>query len=60
MLQALSFRPEMERQSACNRSVIIFRNVRSGQPSDSNIDARQSLLANPAQACFCEEMEELE
>jgi hypothetical protein len=45
-------------QSACSRSVIILRNVRSGQPWDSNVDACQSLLANPVHTCFCGEMQE--
>src|ERR1700682_5818710 len=37
MLQALSFRPKMERQPACKLSVIIFRKGRSDEMRDLNI-----------------------
>ncbi len=63
MLQAFSLRPEMERsnvavsvQKACHH----LPQGRSGQPRDLHTKASQSLLANPTQASFCEEMEERE
>jgi len=58
MLQALSFRPEMEPTAAAvgvHHSVVTFRKARSGRPRDSNMV--RSIVAHPANACFCEEME---
>src|ERR1700726_3155187 len=37
MLQALSFRPKMERQPACQPSVIIFRKGQSDEMRDLNL-----------------------
>jgi hypothetical protein len=56
MLQTVSSRPKMERQSPCNHYGITFRMGRSSQPRHSSLDACQSLLANPTHARFCEEM----
>ncbi len=58
MLQALSFRPKMERQPACQPSVIIFRKVQSDEMRDLNICGWSIVSRQTGANAFLWEMEE--
>lgn len=61
MLQALSFRPEMERADVAigvHHSVVTFRKRAIWAATRPEYCCFQLLFAGPAHACFCEVMEE--